>query len=709
MPHPCYRDKYAIFENPYFPGGRPAFFQLFLTMIPGRLLLLFILFQAVWCTASGQENPYRFPEAGSIMPIARQEAFRKLKPADTLIVRDLVNRSIVISPAYPDSAITLLQEALATSRALNYEAGIAASLANMGRLNNVKGEYDEAIRYYRIAEPHAIKGLRSRTSLAMFYNCMSGPFFNKAQFDSMYRYVTLAERLVSGINCQNEKEVKEVSAIYNNIALLWSGVGNNQRTMIYLHRSRRTILSYTGKKDQVAQEAAIVNSNIGLMHLEQHVYDSAEFYLHQSVGVQPEVTLTVIGLGRLEAHYHHPKEAAALFRKAIQLAERANDYTNMIGAKARLGGIFYEQGDLKQAKIYLNEVLRQSGNKGNLDLENSIQAYETLADIAEQEGDYKLAYAQKQQSLKLLNAQKIKEQMLSVYALESELGIANRDKDLTKQQLLLSRTRNRFTLWMIAGGAGLAVLSGLLFLLYRKFRNRQRSQQEALNYVKQDQEIKSLQSMIKGEEKERARMAREIHDGIMVQFSTIKMKMKSVPESYKDMDCAAYLSTDYYRQLVDQMEDATRDLRSTAHNLMPDMLLEGGLEDAVLYFCNSLRRDTALEIEFQKHGTLPPLDKEYELSMYRIIQELLQNAIKHADATHILVQLAILSDNLLTVTIEDNGKGFDTTKAVEGLGLVSIKNRLRVMHGFIDINSRPGKGTSVHLEFDHLFFSTPAL
>lgn len=693
-----------------FPEAARSFFQLLLIMIPGRPLLLWLLFQAVLCTAFGQESKYVFPGPGIVAPIARQEAPPALKPADTLIVRELVNRSILISAAYPDSAVMILREALAKSKTLNYEAGIAASLANMGRLSNVSGEYDDAIRYYRIAEPHAVKGLRSRTSLAMFYNCMSGPFFNKSQFDSMYRYVTLAESLVSGITCQNVKEVKEVSAIYNNIALLWSGVGNYQRTMTYLHRSRRTILSYSGnKKEQLAQEAAIINSNIGLMHLEQNAYDSAEFYLHQSVGVQPEVTLTVIGLGRLQAHYHNPKEAAALFRKAIQLAERANDYTNMIGAKARLGGLFYEQGDLKQAKIYLNAVLRQSGNKGNLDLENSLRAYEILAAIAEQEGDYRLAYEQKQQSLNLLNAQKIKEKMLSVYALESELGIANRDKDLAKQQLLLTRTRSRFTLWMIAGGAGLAVLGGLLFLLHRKFRNRQRSQQEALNSVQQEQEIKSLQSMIKGEEKERARMAREIHDGIMVQFSTIKMKMKSVPESYKDMDCAAYLTTDYYRQLVDQMEDATRDLRSTAHNLMPDMLLEGGLEDAVLYFCNSLRRDTTLEIEFQKHGTLPPLDKEYELSMYRIIQELLQNAIKHADASHILVQLAIWNDNLLTITIEDNGKGFDTTKAVEGLGLVSIKNRLRVMHGLIDINSRSGKGTSVHLEFDHLFFSAPVL
>lgn len=677
-------------------------------MIPGRLLLLFVLFQVALFSASGQEKKYKLPGTGSIPFIGQPEAFQDLKSADTLIVRELVNRSIIISAAHPDSAVIVLQDALAKSKALNYEAGIAASLANLGRLCNVQGQHDEAIRYYRIAEPHAIKGLRSRTSLAMFYNCMSGPFFNKSQFDSMYRYVTMAERLVSGITCKSFKEVEEVSAIYNNIALLWSGVGNDKRTMAYLHRSLGIISSFPDGGKKLEQQAAVIHSNIGLMHLELNAYDSADIYLQKSRAVQPENVLTIIGLGRLLAHDKKPRDAAVFFRKAIKLAERANDYSNMVGAKARLGMLLYDQGDLQQAKLYLDEVIRLSGNKGNLDLENSFNAYEILSAIAAKEGNYKLAYEQEQQSLKLLDAKKVKEKMLSVYALESELGIANKDKDLAKQQLLLTKTQNRFTLWVIAGGAGVAVLGGLFLVLYRNSRNKQRTQLKALNGVRQEQEIKDLQSMIKGEEKERTRMAREIHDGIMVQFSTIKMKMKSVPESYKSMDCEDYLSTDYYRQLVDQMEDATRDLRSTAHNLMPDMLLQGGLEDAVLYFCNSIKRNTSLEIEFQKHGTLPALDKEFELSVYRIIQELLQNAIKHAEASRILVQLAMLSDNLLTVTIEDNGKGFDTTKDIKGLGLVSIKNRLRVMNGFIDISSREGQGTSVHVEFDHLF-SVPVL
>jgi signal transduction histidine kinase len=271
--------------------------------------------------------------------------------------------------------------------------------------------------------------------------------------------------------------------------------------------------------------------------------------------------------------------------------------------------------------------------------------------------------------------------------------------------MLLQQTRNRYTLWLVGGAAVLLLLAAWFIIWYRNSSIKQRMQQKELDAVTQEQEIKTLQSMIKGEEKERTRMAREIHDGIMVQFSTIKMKLKSVPDSYRDLRCAEYLDTEYYRQLVDQMEDATRDLRSTAHNLMPDMLLQDGLEDAVLYFCNNLKKNTNIDIEFQKHGQIPPLNKEFELAVYRIIQELLQNAMKHAQASHILVQLAMLSDDLLTLTIEDNGKGFDVDKDIKGLGLASIRNRLKVMNGYIDIHSRQGQGTSVHIEFENLIYS----
>jgi signal transduction histidine kinase len=675
-------------------------------MLSRKIFALLLLLWIACCPAAGQENNTDQAESELLPFLYNPAALNALKPSDTVPISDQINYSLTIIMSKPDSAAYLLHDALAKSRYLEFNCGIATALADLAYMNSIKGQYDQALRYYRKAEPYAIKGLKNRTSLAMFYTCMSTPFLSKYQFDSVYYYSKKAERIINGIRCKTSGEVIDVSSIYNNMAMLWTGVSDFKKALGYLYQSAGVIAAFPKNRKRLDVEAALINSNIGIVHLQQKKFDSARIYLNRAYPFLPEHPLTLMGLAELQVADSNHREATALFRKAIAYAQRANNYSITMSAKAMLGIQFYEQKDYKQAKLLLNEVVALSRENGNIDLESTYRAYEALSAISALEGNYKLAYQQEQHSLKLMDSLKVKEKKISVYALESELGAANREKAMARQQLLLSKTQNKLrekNLWMAGTGAGVVLLSILLLSLYRNSKTKQRIQLKELNGIRQEQEIKDLQSMIKGEEKERARMAREIHDGIMVQLSTIKMKMKSVPDVYQEMNNAHFLATDYYRQLVDQMEDATRDLRSTAHNLMPDMLLQGGLEDAVLYFCNSIKRNTSLHVEFQKHGSIAALDKEFELSVYRIIQELLQNVIKHAEATQILVQMAMLTDDLLTITIEDNGKGFDQAKAINGMGLVSIRNRLRVMNGFIDISSQEGKGTSVHIEFDQIF------
>src|SRR5690606_20151980 len=157
--------------------------------------------------------------------------------------------------------------------------------------------------------------------------------------------------------------------------------------------------------------------------------------------------------------------------------------------------------------------------------------------------------------------------------------------------------------------------------------------------------------IIAGEEQERSRLARELHDGIMVLFSAIRMKLRQLPKSHRA------LTTDReFNDLNDELEQAIKELRRTAHNLMPDMLLDGGLAEAVFYFCKSLQQNSPLRINFQLYGNLPRLKEDAELSLYRIIQELVQNIIRHAEANKALVQFNY-RDEVLCVTIEDNGKG----------------------------------------------------
>lgn len=198
---------------------------------------------------------------------------------------------------------------------------------------------------------------------------------------------------------------------------------------------------------------------------------------------------------------------------------------------------------------------------------------------------------------------------------------------------------------MIAGSVvGIALLSGIFFVFYRNVRQKHK-------VLQQEKEIDKLRAAMNGEEQERIRIARELHDGIMVQFSSVKMNLGSILRRMEGHE-----RTDELHEVISQLDNATQELRRSAHNLMPDMLLAEGLSGAVRYFCSSLRQSSGITIEFQQYGEVREIKPEYELMLYRIIQELVQNAIKYAAAGQIIVQLDA-TENLFTITVEDNGAG----------------------------------------------------
>ncbi len=150
--------------------------------------------------------------------------------------------------------------------------------------------------------------------------------------------------------------------------------------------------------------------------------------------------------------------------------------------------------------------------------------------------------------------------------------------------------------------------------------------------------------------------------------------------------------------LVQQLNHTSQKLRQSAHNLMPDALLTDGLISAISYFCSNIIKMTGLRIHFQHYGEIPRLPTDTEISIYRIIQELVQNVIKHARATNTLVQLNC-RENILSITVEDDGTGFDPKhKSHENkMGLKSIHTRLNALNGTLDIHECMPHGSSVNI------------
>jgi signal transduction histidine kinase len=136
---------------------------------------------------------------------------------------------------------------------------------------------------------------------------------------------------------------------------------------------------------------------------------------------------------------------------------------------------------------------------------------------------------------------------------------------------------------------------------------------------------------------------------------------------------------------------------------MPDMLLQEGLAAATHYFCKTLQRSTGVKIDFHQIGNMPLIAPEYELMLYRMIQELLHNTVKHAKASYALVQINCHPD-IISVIVEDNGLGFDQNNCVrKGRGIANMRSRIHSLNGTLSFTTKPGAGTSVYIELETKF------
>jgi two-component system NarL family sensor kinase len=276
---------------------------------------------------------------------------------------------------------------------------------------------------------------------------------------------------------------------------------------------------------------------------------------------------------------------------------------------------------------------------------------------------------------------------------------AERERDIALKELQITRQEQRLdrkNIWITGSVTGILALGAILIGVYRNHRQTKRFQASRIQMLQQEQEIATLKAMVRGEEKERTRMARELHDGIVSQLLVITLNVDSIYNKGEGMVPRGALES-----VLHQLKDATGELRRTAHNLLPGLLLENGLAVSVAALCEKTEKNTRITVDFQEYGIIPRLEPDIELSLYRMIQELIQNVLKHAGATHILVQMSC-RNGLMSIAVEDNGSGFSANPALpEGkTGLYDIRGRVTSMNGTMEIQTgdQDHHGTAIYIE-----------
>lgn len=304
---------------------------------------------------------------------------------------------------------------------------------------------------------------------------------------------------------------------------------------------------------------------------------------------------------------------------------------------------------------------------------NYKKAYDLLSEFKALEDDGRLS----ESNLEALADLKLKyeKERINTQLLEEE--IINRKKEDQVNLLLLS----------------LAILLSALIIGTLIYQNRLKEKSLQLVAAKQEQQIIAMRSMLKGQEKERSRIARDLHDGLGNLLSTLKANVGSLQLNFTNKN-----TEKIYLNASEMIDEACTEVRKIAHEMMPQSLSKLGFRKAIEDLVFKMNSSHEFDVDFQVYGEEHVLDDTTNVMLYRIVQELFNNISKYAEAKEVVLQMTY-GEDWLNLTVEDDGKGFEvSSKDVgEGMGLKSIAFRTEYIGGDYEIDSREGKGTLVSI------------
>jgi two-component system NarL family sensor kinase len=559
-----------------------------------------------------------------------------------------------------DSAIIIFEEAIVVAKKMNDTLRVARILANIGNVYLHKKEQVKAIEYY-FQSAGLWETVADQNRLPALYSNINSLLNDQKEYTKALEYGNKAIALAK----KTGDDYSTVNALLN-LSNTYDDLGNFEKQ----HKLLQEALPLAKKGGDIEQIAA--------------VYDDLGDYYYAKKQYQPSLD------NYLEGHSY-----------VLQMGNKYHLCTSL----AMLAEVYYKLNQNDNASQYILQAEKIADEVGaRADLK---KIYLTRAEIEQQAGNYKLASEYFSKTLTLSDS------LFKVTTSEKVADVEAKYQNEKKQQEILQlekvkkiqafSIKQKSTLNYFLFGS-LAALLVVIFLGYRNLRHRQQLakqqdelQQQRIRELEKDKQLVAVAAMLKGQEDERSRLAKDLHDGLGGLLSGVKFSLSNM----KDNLIITPDNMTVFERSLDMLDTSIRELRRVAHNMMPEMLTKFGLNEALKEYCNTINSSKLITIKYQSLGMESRLDKSVEIIIYRIIQELLNNTMKHATASEAFVQL-IREQNRLSVVVEDNGKGFDSSlmENNKGAGLTNVRSRVDYLKGQLDIHAEPGKGTLVNIEFN---------
>lgn len=665
----------------------------------------------------------------------------KTQSQDTLKVNALNELAWLYRKNNPIEAEKFARNAKKISDSLFYLNGRLTSLIRLGTVAFYQKDYQKAERLY-------LEVLKKETERKNDYGI--GRATN--QLGLIYKEVGALKKALNNFIQANEKfeflnKKKNVAIISNNIGDLFRQQGNYKMSMEYFLRSLE-IHKVLGNKSSLAStylnigilhlslnqytkaidyffksekffkelkdnyELSRVYNNIGVAYFKMKNYTKAlKFYtisidLKNQLGVKEKDPSVFNNLGNI---YHKKRKydlALLNYKKSLQIEEnkKAQKFNN---SYSNIGHIYYTKGFYPKAIEYYKKALSLS-NTSNRKFE-VMNALNNLSNCYSELKQYDIAmnysdqYLQVRDSLEK-NYKKTVVLKANYQEKQKQIELLQKDKKITTIELKKNSIENKRKNTLIyALLVGFVLVSLLFFAIIRGNKQKkiaeiakknQELEEKKIEELLKKQELKSINAMIDGQEKERKRIATDLHDGLGSMLAMVKNHFKSVEDN---LNIIKDFNVKQYKKANKLLDEACEEVRKISHDMASGTLTNFGLIAALEDLSNTLEESNQISVEFVTHGLKDRLNLDLEITIYRIIQELISNILKYAKANEVTIQL-VKSKNGLNIIVEDNGIGFQTDKLHSGIGLKNIASRVDAFDGDLQIDSALNKGTTITID-----------
>lgn len=563
-------------------------------------------------------------------------------------IKFVTNYGFVLNmQGFYDSTLALNLHSVELSRKAGDSLYLSKTLFNTGSSYRLKGDYENAVKYYEEGK-RLFERFDNTVMEAQANDILQNLYTGMKQFR---KGVAHGLKAIKGL--ENSGDLVMLGTAYNNLGLNYAFLGMLDSATYYYNEA---LLIAVGIGDQNMETAQYLNMSDILV--KEGKYNRAQSYLQRALPLARKLHLyeaEAIALKGLAYCYKDTREyylSKTYADSALEIARRFNFREERLAIYSHLSNIFFGMQNMKQGDQYAAMARALSDSILN------DQIYKTTLEL------------------------------------EKKYETQKKNNQIILQQNLIQR-KETVNYFLIGGILSVTLIAALL---YRVYHQRQKLQQQRINELETEKQLAATEAVLKGEEQERTRMAKDLHDGLGGMLSGIKHSLNTMKGNLVMTSENAVA----FERSIDMLDSSIREMRRVAHNMMPETLVKFGLDTALRDYCHDINLSGSIQLSYQSIGMKDAvIEQTTSITLYRIIQELVGNIIKHASARTAIVQVT-KTERSFSITVEDDGKGFDVSllKHARGIGWSNIQNRVDFLKGKLDINSQSGKGTSVLIEVD---------